>query len=118
MDIIFIRELQVETTIGVHPWERRIRQTLILDLELGTDIRAAAATDCLDDTLNYQAVAQRIGAFAAACDVQLVETLAERIAELLQREFGAPWLRLTLSKPGAVRGARQVGIIIERGRRN
>ena len=65
MDIIFIRELRIETTIGVHPWERYIRQTLILDLELGADIRPAAATDCLDDTLNYQAVAQRVGEFTA-----------------------------------------------------
>ncbi|MFZ1643272.1 MAG: dihydroneopterin aldolase [Candidatus Contendobacter sp.] len=116
MDIIFIRDLRVETLIGVYPWERRIRQTLILDLELGTDIRLAAATDCLDDTLNYQAVAQRLVEFAAASDCQLVETLGERIAELVLREFGAPWLRLTLRKPGAVREAREVGILIERRR--
>lgn len=118
MDIIFIRELRIETTIGVHPWERQIRQTLLLDVELGADIRPAAATDCLDDTLNYQAVAQRISAFAAASDVQLVETLGERIAELLRREFAASWLRLTLRKPGALRDAREVGIIIERGNRD
>ncbi|NJM10789.1 MAG: dihydroneopterin aldolase [Synechococcaceae cyanobacterium SM1_2_3] len=118
MDIIFIRELRIETTIGVHPWERQIRQTLLLDVELGADIRPATATDCLDDTLNYQAVAQRISAFAAASDVQLVETLGERIAELLRREFAASWLRLTLRKPGALRDAREVGIIIERGSRD
>ncbi len=117
MDIIFIRELRIETTIGVHPWERQIRQTLILDLELGADIRPAAATDCLDDTLNYQAVAQRVGEFAAASAFQLVETLGERIAELLRQAFGTPWLRLTVRKPGAVRGAREVGVIIERGDR-
>ncbi len=116
MDIIFIRDLRVETLIGVYPWERRIRQTLILDLELGTDIRLAAATDCLDDTLNYQAVAQRLVEFAAASDCQLVETLGERMADLVLREFGAPWLRLTLRKPGAVREAREVGILIERHR--
>ena len=118
MDIIFIRDLRVETLIGVYPQERQSRRTLLLDLELGADIRPATATDCLDDTLNYQAVAQRIIEFAAACDCRLVETLGERIAELVLREFGAPWLRLTLRKPGAVRAAGEVGIIIERGRRD
>ena len=118
MDIIFIHELRIEVTIGVHPWERQIRQTLSLDLELGADIRQAAATDRLDDTLNYQAVAQRVGEFAATSTFRLVETLGERIAELLQQEFAALWLRLTLGKPGAVRGAREVGIIIERGCRD
>lgn len=117
MDIIFIHELHVETVIGVHPWERQIRQTLILDLELGADIRPAAATDQLDDTLDYQQVARRIGEFAAASDFQLVETLAERIAALLCREFAIPWLRLILRKPGALREAREAGIVIERGRR-
>lgn len=118
MDIIFIRDLRVETLIGVHPRERQIHRTLILDLELGTDIRPAAATDCLDDTLNYQVVAQRIVEFTAASDCRLVETLGERIADLVLREFGAPWLRLTLRKPGAVSEAREVGIVIERGRRD
>ena len=117
MDIIFIRELRIETTIGVHSWERQIRQTLILDLELGVDIRPAAVTDCLDDTLNYQAIAQRVNEFTAASAFQLVETLGERIAERLRQEFDIPWLRLTVRKPGAVRGAREVGVIIERGDR-
>ncbi len=117
MDIIFIHELRVQTIIGVHPWERDTRQTLVLDLELGTDIRPAAATDLLDDTLDYQVVARWIVELAAASAFQLVETLGERIAEMLLREFGAPWLRLTLRKPGAVPDAREVGIIIERGSR-
>ena len=118
MDIIFIRDLRVETLIGVYPQERQSRRTLLLDLELGADIRPAAATDGLDDTLNYQAVARRLIEFAAASDCRLVETLGERIADLVLREFGAPWLRLTVRKPGAVPEAREVGIIIERGRRN
>ena len=117
MDIIFIHELRVQTLIGVHPWERDTRQTLVIDLDLGADIRPAAATDQLDDTLDYQAVARRIDEFAAASAFRLVETLGERIAEMLLREFGAPWLRLTLHKPGAVPGAREVGVIIERGSR-
>ena len=118
MDIIFIHELLIETTIGVHPWERDLRQTLWLDLELGADIRPAAATDRLEDTLDYQAVAQRISAFAAASDYQLVETLAERLAELLLWEFPILWLRLALHKPGVPSGAKAAGVIIERGSRN
>jgi len=118
MDIIFIRDLRVETLIGVYPQERQKRRTLLLDLELGTNIRPAAATDHLDDTLNYQAVAQRIIEFAAASDCRLVETLGERIADLVLREFRAPWLRLTVRKPGAVPEASEVGIIIERGCRD
>ena len=116
MDIIFIHDLRVETLIGVYPQERQSRRTLLLDLELGADIRPAAATDRLDDTLDYQAIAQRIIEFAAASDCQLVETLGERIADLVLREFAAPWLRLTVRKPGAVPEAREVGVIIERRR--
>ncbi|MBL8259555.1 MAG: dihydroneopterin aldolase [Candidatus Competibacteraceae bacterium] len=115
MDIIFIRELRVKTLIGVYPQERERPQTLLLDLELGADIRPAAASDRLDDTLDYGAVARRIDQFAAASAFELVETLAERIAELLQREFKVPWLRLRLRKPGALASARDVGLLIERG---
>ncbi|MCB1920975.1 MAG: dihydroneopterin aldolase [Candidatus Competibacteraceae bacterium] len=118
MDIIFIRELRVETTIGVHPWERGSRRSLLVDLELATDIRPAAATDRLDQTLDYQAVAQRISELATGSDFQLVETLAERIADRLLREFPTPWLRLTLRKPGVPSNAREAGVIIERGCRN
>jgi dihydroneopterin aldolase len=118
MDIIFIHELQIETVIGVYPWERDLRRTLWLDLELGVDIRPAAATDRLEETLDYQAVAQRISDFAATSDFQLVETLAERIAELLLQEFAVPWLRLTLHKPGVPTFAKEAGVMIERGRRN
>ncbi|MDG4553273.1 MAG: dihydroneopterin aldolase [Candidatus Competibacter sp.] len=117
MDIIFIRELRIETLVGVYPWERQARRNLLLDLDLGADIRPAAASDRLADTLDYQAVAQRIAALAAASDFQLLETLAERIAELLLREFAAPWLRLTLRKPGVPPEAREAGIVIERGDR-
>ena len=117
MDIIFIRELHIETLIGVHPWERQAHRGLLLDLELGTDIRPAAASDRLTDTLDYQAMAQRIVALAATSDFQLLETLAERIAELLLREFAAPWLRLTLRKPGVPSDAREAGVVIERGGR-
>jgi len=92
-------------------------QTVIFDLEMGTDIAKAAASDNIDDTLNYKAVAKRIIGFVGDSEFQLVETLAERVAELIQTEFGVAWLKLTLNKVGAVRGSRDVGIIIERGTR-
>jgi len=118
MDIIFIHDLLLETIIGVHPWERDLRRTLRLDLELGADIYSAATADRLEDTLDYQAVAQRVSDFAAASDFQLVETLAERIADLLLQEFAVPWLRLTLHKPGVPSGAKEAGVVIERSRRS
>ncbi|MFO1429645.1 MAG: dihydroneopterin aldolase [Candidatus Competibacteraceae bacterium] len=118
MDIIFIRELRIETMIGIYDWERQIKQVVCLDLEMGTDIRKAAASDGIKDTLNYQAVAKRLLQFVGDSQFFLVETLGERIAELVMTEFEVPWLRLTLSKPGTVRGSREVGIIIERGERD
>lgn len=118
MDIVFINDLRIETIIGIYDWERRVRQTISLDLEMGADIRRAAATDAIEDTLNYKAVAKRLIAFVGASEYQLVETLAERISEIVLAEFDVPWLRLTVHKPGAVRGSRDVGVIIERGSRD
>ncbi len=118
VDIIFIRELRIETVIGIYDWERQIKQVVCLDLEMGTDIRKAAASDSIEDTLNYKAIAKRLLQFVGDSQFFLVETLGERIAELVMTEFEVPWLRLTLSKPGAVRGSREVGIIIERGERD
>jgi dihydroneopterin aldolase len=115
MDIIFIRDLRIDTVIGIYDWERSIRQTIRLDLEMATDIARAAASDRIEDTLNYKAVAKRVIAFVEESEFQLVETLAERIADLVRSEFPVPWLRLTLNKGGAVRGAQGVGVIIERG---
>jgi dihydroneopterin aldolase len=118
MDIIYLNDLCIDTVIGVYDWERRVKQKIIIDLEMATDIRKAAASDSLDDTLNYKAVAKRLIDFVSNSQYQLVETLAERIAEIVMQEFNVPWLRLRLNKQGAVRGARDVGIIIERGTRN
>jgi dihydroneopterin aldolase len=115
MDIIFLRDLHIDTVIGIYEWERRIRQTVSLDLEMAADIRKAAASDAIEDTLNYKAVAKRVISFVEESRFQLVETLAERVAELVLNEFDVPWLRVRLNKTGAVRGARDVGVIIERG---
>jgi len=118
MDTVFITDLRIETLIGIYDWERKVKQTISLDLEMGADIRAAAATDAIEDTLDYKAVSKRLIAFVGDSEFQLVETLAERIADIVLSEFNVPWLRLTVHKPGAVRGSRDVGVIIERGRRD
>ena len=115
---IRIDELTVHCVIGIIESERLRDQRIFIDAELDTDFDAAAASDHIDDTLNYKAVAKRIIAFVEASEFQLVETLAERVAELVREEFAVPWLRLTLNKGGAVRGAKGVGVIIERGERS
>lgn len=115
MDIVYIRDLKIETVIGIFDWERRIRQTVSLDLEMATDIRKAAASDDIKDALDYKAVSKRLIAFVSESEFLLVETMAEKIAAIVLAEFNVPWLRLRLSKPGAVRGSQDVGVIIERG---
>lgn len=117
MDIVFLSDLRIPATIGIYEWERRIKQTLIIDLEMGTDIRPAAASDAIEDTLNYKNVSKRVKELVATSEFQLVETLAERITEMIQTEFGVPWVRLRLNKRGAISGAADVGILIERGER-
>jgi len=115
MDIIYLHDLRIDTIIGIYDWERRMRQTVTLDLDMAADNRRAAATDNIDDTLNYKAVAKRLFAFVGDSEFQLVETLAERVAEIILQEFQVSWVRVRLNKKGAVRGARDVGVIIERG---
>jgi 7,8-dihydroneopterin aldolase/epimerase/oxygenase len=115
MDIVYIRELNIQTVIGIFDWERSIKQTVSLDLEMGTDIAKAAATDHINDTLDYKAVSKRLIAFIESSEFQLVETMAERVTEIVRNEFNVPWVKLRLSKPGAVRGAKDVGVVIERG---
>ncbi len=115
MDTIFLHDLKVETVIGIWDWERKIRQTVLIDIDMATDIRKAAASDSVEDTLNYKAVAKRVQKFVEESSFQLVETLAERIAGIVTDEFDVPWVRVRVSKPGAIRGAKNVGILIERG---
>ncbi|MDA8118845.1 dihydroneopterin aldolase [Acidiferrobacter thiooxydans] len=115
-DVLYLHDLRVDCIIGIWDWERQTRQTIVLDLDMGVDIRAAATSDDLRDTLDYKAVAKRVIAFVEASEFRLVETLAERVAGLILREFPVPWLRLRLDKHGAIRGAGQVGLVIERRR--
>ena len=115
-DLIYLRELRVAAVIGIYEWEQRVRQTLCIDLEMAVDIPKAAASDAIEDTLNYKAIAERLVDFIEQSRFNLIETLAEHAAGMLLAEFGIRWLRLSISKPGAVRGARDVGVVIERGR--
>ncbi|HEX6614578.1 MAG TPA: dihydroneopterin aldolase [Rhodanobacteraceae bacterium] len=117
MDIVFIEDLTIHTVIGIYDWERRIRQPVTLDIEMAFDNTKPAASERIEDTLDYKRVSKRLIAFVEASEFQLVETLAERCAQILLEEFGVRWLRLKLSKPGAVRGAKAVGVCIERGSR-
>lgn len=117
-DIVYLRDLKIPVVIGIYEWERRVRQTIHLDLELAADISRAARSEDIADTLNYKAVSKRVIAFVSESRFQLVETLAERICEVIMSEFDVPWVRLTLNKKGAIRGATDVGVIIERGQRS
>jgi len=116
MDIVYLRDLRIDTVIGVFEWERHIKQTLSFDLEMATDIRRAAASDDLQFALNYKAVSDRISEFVANRHPQLIETLIEEVAQLVLTEFAVPWVRVKVSKAGAVRTAGDVGIIIERSK--
>lgn len=115
MDIIFLNNLQIETVIGIFDWERKIKQRLYFDLEMATDIRKAANTDSIEDTLDYKSLSIAVTQFVEQSEYQLVETLAEKVAELIINDFNVPWLRLRLNKKGAIRHAEDVGILIERG---
>lgn len=115
MDIIYLHDLKVDCVIGVWDWERKIKQTITIDLDMGFDIRRAAASDALEDTLSYKDVSKRVEAFVKGSAFQLVEKLAEEIAVILLNEFEIKWCRVKINKFGAVRGAGDVGVLIERG---
>lgn len=115
-DRIFLHELAVECIIGLLEWERMVKQVVYFDIEVPIDCRRAARNDDVADTLDYKRLSKTISAFVAASDFKLVETLAERTAQLILREFDVAWVRLTLNKRGAIRAARDVGISIERAR--
>jgi dihydroneopterin aldolase len=116
MDKIFIHALKTEAIIGIFDWERQVKQTVIVDIEISADIRKAAHSDSIHDTLNYKRVAKRVLAFVEESKFHLVETLAEHIAMLILEDFGIAWVRISLSKPGAIRNSRDVGVVLERNR--
>ncbi|MBK6596615.1 MAG: dihydroneopterin aldolase [Proteobacteria bacterium] len=113
-DRVFLRGLEIECIIGFIDWERRIKQKVLIDLELPVDCRRAAASDAVEDTVDYKRVSKRLIAFVAGSEFKLVETLAHRAALLILQEFGLPWVRLSINKPGAIRGSRDVGVAVER----
>jgi len=117
MDIVYIKDLRIDTTIGIYDWEREIKQTLILSIEMGHDNRPAGASDDIADTLDYFSISRRLIEFVEASEMLLIERVAECCAEILMAEFGIKWLRLQVGKPGAVPEAVDVGVIIERGNR-
>ena len=115
MNSVYIKGLRAQAVIGVYDWERLIRQPLVMDLEMASDTARAAASDAIADALDYAAIAQQVIALVEASEFQLLESLADAIATMVMREFGVPWLRLRLGKPGAVAEAEDVGVIVEAG---
>ena len=115
MNIVYIRGLRAQAVIGVYQWERDIRQALVLDLEMASDTERAAASDQIADALDYAAISTQVVAMVEASEYQLIETLAEAVSEMIRRDFGVLWLRLKVSKPGAVAEAEDVGVIVESG---
>ena len=118
MDIVFIRDLKIDTVIGIYDWEKRVKQTVSLNIDMGTNISQAANSDQIDDAVSYKTVAHRIIEFVSESRHELVESLAENICQLIRSEFPVSWVRLELHKPGAVSAARSVGVIIERGEKS
>jgi 7,8-dihydroneopterin aldolase/epimerase/oxygenase len=115
MDKIFIHALKTETIVGIFDWERQVKQTVLMDIEFSADIRKAALSDSIADTLNYKGVAKRVLTLVEASAFHLVETLAEHVAMLILEEFAVAWVRISLSKPGAIRNSKDVGVVLERG---
>jgi dihydroneopterin aldolase len=116
VDKIFIHALKTEAIIGIFDWERQVKQTVLIDAEMSADIRKAALSDSIEDTLNYKGVAKRVLKFVEDSKFHLVETLAEQVAMLVLEEFDVAWIRICLSKPGAIRSSKDVGVILERSR--
>ena len=116
MDIVFIKELCIETVIGIYDWERKIKQFVCIDLELGTDISNASNSDVIDDTVDYKAVSKTLKSFIGGSEFQLIESLAEESVKLIFEKFNVNYIKGRFSKPGAVTGSKEVGVIIERYR--
>ncbi|MFK7855830.1 MAG: dihydroneopterin aldolase [Granulosicoccus sp.] len=117
MDRIFITDLTVETIIGIYDWERKTRQRVVLDLEMSADIAEAAQSENIESTLNYKTLSESLVDFIEKSEFQLIETMAERVCEIIRQDFGVQWVKLTLHKPDALPGGTDVGVMIERGAR-
>ncbi len=117
MDIVFIKQLEVISTIGVYDWEKSLQQKLYFDLEMAFDNKPAAASDDINLALNYFSVSEKVNQFAQNHQFELLETMAERVASLIMEQFSVPWIKVTLHKPGALPKAQSLGVQIERGTR-
>ena len=118
MDLVYIKNLRIETIIGIYDWEREVKQVVSMDLEMASDIKMAAQTDNIGYALNYKSISKRIIKFVQEQKFKLIESMAEEVAQIVLVEFSVPWVRLRISKPGALRGSEDAGIIIERGSRS
>ena len=118
MDIIYLHDLKIDCVLGIWEWERRTTQTLTIDLDMGADVRKAAASGRIEDTVDYKTIAKRLIGFVGESQFGLVETLAEQIAEIVLKEFPVRWVRVRVNKKGAIRGASGVGVIVERGEKS
>lgn len=114
MDKLYLTGLEIEAIVGIWDWERQIPQTVVIDIEMATDVARAAKSDDIADTLNYKDVSKRVQQLVQDSGFKLVETMAETIARVVIDEFGAGWVKVRINKPGAIRGARDVGVVIER----
>ncbi len=117
MDIIFLREVRINTVIGVYEWERQVPQTIELDLDIGIPSEQPCHSDNIGDTIHYGVVVDRLRSILAEQHFLLIEALAEHIAHVIREEFGAPWVRVSVTKLGILAGVKRVGVIIERGHR-
>ena len=115
MDIIFLRELKVDTLIGVYDWERLVAQTIQIDLDIGLPNSKACQSDDISDALDYSDIVKHLKEVLASRHFNLLEALAEHIAQILLKDFNAPWVKVSVAKLQAIRGSRMVGISIERG---
>jgi dihydroneopterin aldolase len=114
MDTVFIQQLAVKTTIGVYDWEKKIKQQLLIDIQMSSDITGAASSDNIDDTIDYAVVASTITCFIEQNSFELIETVAEKVAAIILNDFAVTQVSLTLQKPGAVQNAQSVGVNITR----
>ena len=114
MDKIILTDLRINAVIGIWDWEKRNPQTISIDLEMQTDTKKASQSDSIENALDYKAVSKRVKQFIQASQYNLIETLAENVAKIILVEFDIPWLKLSISKPFAIRGSKNIGVCIER----